>query len=92
MVLSETEALELFVSLIASARTQLDDPCLCASMRLLSAAGALRDCVRARVSSDTRVLLDEIAETITHAQIHTSDTEEHTATLDTLCRMAAQHL
>lgn len=92
MVLTEAEAVELFAFLIASARTQLDDPCLYASMRLLTAAETLRDFVRARVSSDTLELLDETAETITHAHIYMSDTEDYTATLDALCRMVAQHV
>ena len=92
MVLSEAEAIELFVSLIASARTQIDEPCSYASMRLLSAAEDLRDFVWERVSPEARILLDETAETITYAQNHTNDTEKFTATLDALCRTAAQHL
>ncbi len=92
MVLTETEALELFVSLIASARTQLDEPCAYASMRLLSFAEILRDFVWERVSPDNRALLDETAEKIAHAQMNTADTEGYTATLDELCRTAAQHL
>ena len=92
MVLTEAEAIELFTYLISSARTQLDDPCQYASMRLLTVAEILRDFVRARVSSDTRKLLDETAETITHAHIYMADTEDYTATLDALCRKVALFL
>jgi len=92
MVLTETEAIELFATLLASARTQLDEPCSYASMRLLSAAEILRDYVWERVSPENRTLLDATAEKIDHAQMNTADTEDYTATLDTLCRMAAQHL
>lgn len=92
MVLSEAEAIELFVSLIASARTQLDEPCAYASMRLLGFAEILRDYVWERVSLENRVLLDETAVPITHAQMITADTEGYTAALDALCRTAAQHL
>jgi hypothetical protein len=92
MVLSEAEAIELFVSLIASARTQLDEPCSYGSMRLLSFAEILRDYVWERVSPENRELLDETADSITFAQMHTADTEEYTAVLDALCRTSAQHL
>jgi hypothetical protein len=34
MVLTEAEAIELFAFFISAARTQLDDPCQYASMRL----------------------------------------------------------
>jgi hypothetical protein len=90
MVVSEAEAIELFAFLISSARTQLDEPCQYASMRVLTAAEILRDFMMARVSPDLRILLEETVEMTTHAQEHMSDTEMYTATLDTLCRRVAE--
>ena len=91
-VLTEEEGLELLAFLFSSARIQLDEPCQYGSMRLLSAAEKVRDAIRERVSSDTRNLLDGTDEMTTYAQIHTSDLENYTATLDELCRHFARYL
>jgi predicted nucleic acid-binding protein len=90
MVLTEAEAIELFAFFISAARTQLDDPCQYASMRLLSAAENLRDFIVKRVSSDTRGLLEETLELTAHAQIYMADADDYTDTLDELCRMVAR--
>jgi hypothetical protein len=90
MVLTEAEALEFFAFLLASARTQLDDPALYASMRLLTAAEELREFIRERVSPETQALLAETDELTTRAQIYMSDAEAYTSDLDELCRMTAQ--
>ncbi len=92
MVLSEDEAIELITFLITSARTQLDDPCQYASMRLLTAAELLRDFMIKRVSPDAQKLLTATIEKTTHAQIYVNDIETYTNTLDGLCGMVAQYL
>jgi len=92
MVLSETEAIEMFAFLIAATRTQIDEPAQYSSMRLLSAAETLRDFAQPRVSSATCEMLDETIEVITYAQMNTNDPESYTATVDTLCRQVAQYL
>ena len=90
MVLNEAEALEFFAFLLASARTQLDDPALYASMRLLTATEILREFIRKRVSPETQALLMDTDELTTRAQIYMSDIDAYTADLDELCRMTAQ--
>ncbi len=92
MVLSEDEAVELITFLITSARTQLDDPCHYASMRLLTAVEILRDFMIKRVSPNTQKLLTATIEKTNHAQIYLNDVETFTDTLDELCRMTAQYL
>jgi hypothetical protein len=92
LVLTEAEAIELFAFLISSARTQLDEPCRYASMRVLTAAEILRDFIIERVSSDTRTLFEETVETITHAHVYMADTEIYSATLDELCRGVAEYV
>ncbi len=92
LVLSESEALELLAFFISSARTQLDDPAIYSSMRLITAAEILRDFVMERVSLDTRDLLDQTKEMTTHAQINMYDIEDYTSTLDSLCGMLAQYV
>ncbi|GEM_PF-818854 len=89
-VLTEAEALELFAFLLSSARTQIDDPALYASMRLLTAAEKLREFIRDRVSPETEALLSNTDELTTRAHIYMSDLEAYTADLDELCRMTAQ--
>jgi len=89
LVLTETEALELFAFLLASARTQLDDPASYASMRLITAAEELRSFIRERVSSETQALLTATDDLTTHAQIYMDDREAYTADLDELCRLTA---
>lgn len=90
MVLTESEALELFAFLLSSARTQLDDPATYASMRLLTAAEELRDFIRERVSPDTQALLADTDEITTRAQIYMDDTEAYATDLDQLCSMTAR--
>lgn len=89
LVLTEAEALEFFAFLLASARSQLDDPALYASMRLLTAAENLREFIRGRVSPETKKLLAETDDLSTHAQINMADKEVYTESLDELCRMSA---
>jgi len=91
-ILTEDEAIELFALLLTSARSQLDDPCEYASMRLLSAAEDLRDRVVDRVSPETRALLRQTEEATSFAQTHTNDLEAYTATLDDLCARTARFL
>ena len=91
MVLTEAEALELFAFLLASARTQIDDPCSYASMRLLTAAEKLRQLIRERVSADTQSLFSDTDELSTHAQINMMDQDAYAADLDELCRLTAQY-
>ena len=80
MVLTEAEAMELFAFLLASARTQLDDPATYATMRLLTAAENLRRFIRERVSPETLALLEQTDELTNHAQIYMSDAETYTPT------------
>jgi len=90
MVLTEAEALEFFAFLLSSARTQIDDPALYASMRLLTAAENLREFIRERVSPETQVLLADTDEITTRAQIYMGDLEAYSSDLDQLCRITAQ--
>ena len=89
-VLTEAEALEFFAFLLSSARAQLDDPALYASMRLLTAAEKLREFIRGRVSTETKALLSDTDELTTRAQIYMSDLDAYTADLDELCGLTAQ--
>jgi hypothetical protein len=92
LVLSEAEAIELFSFLVSSARTQLDEPCRYASMRVLTAAEILRDFVMERVSPDAQTLLEGTVNTITHAHVYMADTEVYTTALDDLCREVADYV
>jgi len=91
-VLTEDEAIELFAFLMTSARSQLDDPCRYASMRLLTAAEDLRDRIADRVSPATRTLLEATRARTEDAQTHTSDLDAYTAALDELCADTARFL
>ena len=91
-VLTEDEAIELFAFLMTSARSQLDDPCRYASMRLLTAAEELRDRIAERVGPETRELLRSTGDETAFAQTHTNDLEAYTATLDELCTRTARFL
>ena len=91
-VLTEDEAIELFAFLLTSARSQLDDPCTYASMRLLTAAEELRGRIVDRVSPETRELLEATQANTRFAQIHTNDLAAYTATLDELCTTTARFL
>jgi hypothetical protein len=92
MVLTEDQAIELFTYLITSARTQLDDPCLYASMRLLTVAELLRDFMTERASPDVQKLLNTTIDKTEHAQVIMNDVEAYTSALDELCGMVAQYL
>lgn len=91
-LLTEEQAVELFTFLITAARTQLDDPCLYGSMRLLSAAEMLRDFITQDASPPTRQFLAATMEKTEHAQIILNDVEAYTAALDELCQMTARYL
>ena len=82
----------MFTFLITAARTQLDDPCLYGSMRLLSAAEMLRDFMAHDASPPARQLLAATMEKTEHAQIIMNDVEAYTAALDELCEMTARYL
>jgi hypothetical protein len=91
-VMTEDEAIELFAFLITSARSQLDDPCRYASMRLLTAAEELRHRIVDRVTPDTRAILRATEPKTSFAQTHTNDLEAYTAALDELCAETAGFL
>ena len=91
-LLTEDEVIELFAFLMTSARSQLDDPCAYASMRLLTAAEALRDRVIERVGPEARELFEQTRPTSAFAQTHTNDVAVYTATLDELCAATARFL
>ncbi len=91
-VLAEDEAIEMFAFLMTSARSQLDDPCRYASMRLLTAAEELRDRIAERVGPETRELLERTRPTTAFAQTHTNDLEAYTSALDDLCAQTARFL
>ncbi len=91
-LLTEEQAIEMFTFLMTAARTQLDDPCLYASMRLLSAAEKLRDFITEDVSPEARQLLVSTMEKTEHAQIIMNDVEAYTSALDELCEMTARYL
>jgi hypothetical protein len=90
LVLSEAEAIELLAFLLSSARTQVDEPRIYGSMRLLTAAENLRDLIQSRVSSSTGALLEGTTELSLHAQVNMLDAETYTKDLDELCRMVAK--
>lgn len=92
MMLSEDQAIELFTFFIASARTQLDDPCHYASMRFLTAAEKLREFIIERVSPDMQKMLTTTMEKTEHAQIIVNDAEAYASALDELCTMTAKFL
>ena len=91
-LLTEEQAIELFTFLVTSARTQLDDPCAYASMRLLTAAEKLREFISPGLSPEARQLLDSTVEKTEHAQIIMNDAERYTAALDDLCELVARYL
>ena len=91
-MLTEDEAIELFAFLMTSARSQLDDPCRYASMRLLTAAEDLRDRIADRVGPEARVLFERTRPTTAFAQTRTNDEDAYTAALDELCADTARFL
>ena len=90
MVLTEDQAIELLTFLIASARTQLNDPHHYASMRLLTAAEMLRDFITEQMAAATQEFLNATVEKSEKAQIIMNDTNAFAAALDELCAMTAQ--
>jgi len=91
-LLTESEVLELFASLLASARTQLDDPAVYGSMRLLTIAEKLRDMLKGHVSPDVQQLFDNTEALTTKAQINILDSKTYQETLDELNRIVAKFL
>jgi len=91
-VLTEEEAVELFAYLLTSARTQLDDPARYASMRLLSAAEALRDMIAGRVSPGVDAMFEATVGPASVAQEQVNDREIYTRSLDQLCAIVARTL
>ena len=91
-VLTEDEAVELLAFLVASARTQLDEPCRYASMRLLSAAEIVRDRIRARASENLTATLRETDSVTAQAQAAVNDTEAYRSLLDELCETIGRYI
>jgi hypothetical protein len=90
LVLSEAEAIELLAFLLSASRTQIDEPRIYGSMRLLTAAEKLRDLIQSRVSDPARKLLEDTTDLSLHAQINMLDIETYTKDIDELCGMAAR--
>ena len=90
-VLTEDEAIELLALLVTSARTQVDEPADYGPMRLLTAAQRLTGFIRDRVSPATREFLEASLEHYPR-QLRTSDPEDYTTRLDSLCGDVARHL
>ena len=80
-VLTEDEAIEMFAFLMTSARSQLDDPCRYASMRLLTAAEEPATVSPSGWARDPRAAaIDRRRNRL--AQTHTNDLEAYIAALD----------
>jgi Family of unknown function (DUF6092) len=92
LVLSEEEALELLAFLVTAARTQLDEAAEYGPLRLLTAAGRLADLIAARVSPETRALLEGPLRQVPATAVLTADPAGYAAGLDAVCRAVAQHL
>jgi hypothetical protein len=92
MVLSEDEALELLAFLVTAARTQVDEAAEYGPFRLLTAAGRLADLMAARVSPETRALLEGPLRQLPETSVLTADPAGYTAALDAACRAVGQHL
>lgn len=92
MMLTEDQALELFTFFITSARTQLEDPCNYASMRLLTGAEILRDFIIERVSPAMQEMLTGTLDKTEYAQIIMNDEDAFTESLDDLCATVARYL
>ena len=91
-ILTEDEAIELFAFLLTSARSQLDDPCEYASMRLLSAAEDLRERIAGRVSPELAAMFERTVPVSADAQEQVNDRDTYTERLDELCRIVAATL
>ncbi len=92
MMLSEAQAVELFTFFITSARTQLDDPCNYAPMRLLTGAEKLRDFILAHASPETQEMLAATIDKTEQAQIIMNDSAAFQEVLDDLCVLVAHYL
>ena len=91
-MLTEEEAVELYTLLIMSARTQLDDPCQYASMRLLDVATKLGEMVEGQAGGKLQEMLGETAVQIDDAIEQMNDPAAYTVALDGLCGRVAQFL
>ncbi|MEM7111062.1 MAG: DUF6092 family protein [Chloroflexota bacterium] len=92
IVLNEEEAVELYTLLIMSARTQLDDPCQYASMRLLDAAIKLGQMVEGQAGGKLQDMLGETAIQIDDAIEQMNNPADYTLVLDGICGRVAQFL
>ncbi|MQF68899.1 hypothetical protein FIM12_00995 [SAR202 cluster bacterium AD-804-J14_MRT_500m] len=91
MVLTESEAIELLAFLITAARTQIDEPPDYAPMRMLTAAGRLREFILDRVSPEGHQFLKEFLNPAPKS-FRQAGLEQYSASLDELCRKIARHL
>lgn len=91
-VLKEGEAIELLALLITSARIQMDEPAHYAPMRLLTATERLSRAIVERASEKSRGFLEGAIEGIPETHMQLSDVDAYAASLDDLCREAAECL
>ena len=91
-ILTEKEAVELFIYFLATARVQIDDPDHYGPIRLLAAAENLRDLIENRVSSPVKKLFKDTEPIINQAQIVMNDEDKITAELDRVSEIVAQYL
>ena len=91
-ILTEKEAVELFVYLLATARVQIDDPDHYGPMRLLAAAETLRDFMVDRASAPVQQLFKDTESIINDAHSVINDAEELSVELDRLSVVVAQFL
>ncbi|GAA4244704.1 DUF6092 family protein [Dactylosporangium darangshiense] len=92
MVLTEDEALELLTYLVTAARTQLDEAAEYGPLRLLTAAQRLAGYMAPRVSPEMRSLLEGPIQRVPQTATRSADPDGYAATLDTMCRVLAEHL
>ena len=91
-ILTEEEAVELFVYLLATARVQIDDPVHYGPMRLLAAAETLRDFMVDRASAPVQQLFKDTESIINDAHSVINDVEKLSAELDHLSNIIGQYL
>ena len=91
MVLTESEAMELLAFLVTAARTQIDEPPDYAPMRMVTAAGRLREFMLDRVSPEGHQFLKNFLDPVPKS-FRQAGLEQYSASLDELCRQIAKHL